>query len=115
MSPGATSHLPAADRGRQAAPAPIKFPTRRAVEDICRTRANTDNARWQRQVEQRSSLIQAAAHEGYKQGERDGYAQGWHWGCVCGLVAGGTAVGVLWIVWAPLQALAVSAVRWWLS
>lgn len=115
MTLGAHSHLPAADRGRKAAPAPIKLPSLRAVEDICRTRANSDNQRWQQQVERRDALISAAANEGYTQGERAGYTSGWHWGLACGICIGGVSVGLLWLVWAPLHALAISAVRWWLS
>lgn len=98
------------DRNRAAAahngqPRPIAFPARAQIEQLCRTRANADNQRWQEQVERRDALVQAAAHEGYRQGERAGYTAGWHWGVACGIVAGGVAVGLLWIGWAPLQGL----------
>lgn len=83
---------------------PIAFPDRAAVEGASRHRANLDNERWQQQVERRDALIQAAAHEGYARGERAGYTQGWHWGCVQGLIAGGTAVAALWAAWPHLQA-----------
>lgn len=82
----------------------IPFPDRAQVDALCRTRANSDNSRWQAQVEQRDSLLQAAAHEGYRLGERAGYTQGWRWGLVCGIVAGGLAVSLLWLGWAPVQA-----------
>lgn len=85
------------------APPRIKFPSRANVEALCRTRANADNARWQRQAEQRGMLIAAAHKEGYDVGERAGYLQGWHWGCACGVIAGGAAIGLLWIGWGALQ------------
>ena len=91
--------------GTNGAPRPIAFPSRPAVEALCRTRANADNARWQQQVQRRDALVQAAAHEGYAQGERAGYTQGWRWGCVCGICAGGMVVGLVWLGWAHLQAL----------
>lgn len=87
------------------APPPIKFPSRAHTEELCRTRANGDNARWNKQVEQRELLFSIAHKEGYDAGERIGYTQGWHWGCACGAVAGGVAVGLLWIGWGPLQGL----------
>jgi flagellar biosynthesis/type III secretory pathway protein FliH len=98
----------AAPPRKNGAPRPVAFPSRPATEELCRTRANTDNERWRAQVEQRDTLIQAAAREGYAQGERAGYTQGWHWGLACGICAGGSAVGALWIVWAPLQRLLAS-------
>lgn len=85
------------------APRPISFPSRPNVEEICRTRANADNKRWQAQVERRDLLISAATQDGYDRGERIGYQLGWHWGCVCGIAAGGGAVGILWAAWEPLQ------------
>lgn len=101
-------------------PQPIGYPQhaqqqRPAAPEICRTRANADNARWQAQVEQRDTLIQAAATMGRQEGERQGYTAGWHWGCACGAVAGGLAVGLLWIGWAPLQALIATALAGWLA
>lgn len=84
-------------------PRPIAFPSRERVEQLCRTRANEDNARWQQQVERRDALVQAAAHEAYGRGERAGYTLGWHWGCACGIVVGGVAIGLVWLGWAPLQ------------
>lgn len=87
-------------------PQPIPFPSRPAAEQRLRTpRANLDNERWQRQVEQRQAIISAAAQDGYARGERKGYTQGWHWGVVCGTAAGGMAVGVLWAAWDPVQRL----------
>lgn len=99
------SAQPLPSTGTKGAPRPIAFPSRPAVEELCRTRANNDNARWQAQVERRDALVLAAAHEGYANGERAGYTQGWHWGMVCGICTGGLAVGALWVLWAPLQAL----------
>lgn len=93
----------------------ISFPDRAQVDALCRTRANSDNARWQAQVEARDSLLQAAAHEGYRLGERAGYTAGWHWGLACGICAGGVAVGVLWVAWPALQALYLAAAQWWLA
>lgn len=90
----------------------IPFPDRAQVDALCRTRANSDNSRWQAQVEQRDSLLQAAAHEGYRLGERAGYTAGWHWGLACGICAGGVAVGLLWISWEPLRALLAMVARW---
>lgn len=87
------------------APRPIAFPARGQVEQLCRTRANEDNARWQQQVERRDALVSAAAAEGRRQGELDGYTAGWHWGLVCGVCAGALAVAALWITWAPLRDL----------
>lgn len=88
----------------------IPFPDRDQVEQLCRTRANRDNERWQQQVERRDALIRAAAADGYDQGERAGYTAGWHWGLVCGIVAGGVAVGIVWIVvWPLLQRLLAMA------
>lgn len=84
-------------------PRPIAYPSRPHIEELCRTRANTDNARWQAQVERRDMLIRSATTEGYDAGERAGYTSGWHWGCVCGIAAGGGAVGILWAAWEPLQ------------
>ena len=84
---------------------PIAFPPRERVDEICRQRANTDNARWQQQVERRDALILAAATASRQEGERAGYTQGWHWGLACGACAGGTATGLLWLGWGPLQAL----------
>lgn len=95
---------PARARGTNGAPRPIAFPSRPAVEELCRTRANADNARWQAQVERRDALVMAAAAAGRQEGERAGYTQGWHWGLACGAVAGGLSVGLLWLAWAPLQA-----------
>ena len=92
-------------RRANGAPRPMAFPSRPAVEELCRTRANTDNMRWQQMVANRDALITAAAAEARRQGERAGYTQGWHWGLACGICAGGLAVGVLWITWAPMQAL----------
>lgn len=89
----------------KARPRPIPFPSRAHVEELSRTRANGDNKRWQEQVERRDMLVGAAWQEGHDRGERDGYTQGWHWGCVCGIFAGGTAIGLLWIGWGPLQRL----------
>ena len=86
-------------------PQPIASTQRTPVEQLCRTRANADNERWQQQVERRDALILAAAAAGRQEGERAGYTQGWHWGAVCGIIAGGTAVGVLWAGWARLQGL----------
>lgn len=87
----------------KARPRPIPYPSRPHVEELSRFRANADNARWQAQVERRETLIRAAALEGYDRGERDGYTAGWHWGCVCGVVAGGAAVGLLWLGWGAVQ------------
>jgi hypothetical protein len=86
-------------------PQPIAFPKREQVEQLCRTRANADNARWQQQVERRDALILAAAAAGRQEGERAGYTAGWHWGAACGVIAGGSAVGALWVLWAPVQAV----------
>ena len=94
--------LPSTTRARPR-PAPIPYPSRPHVEELCRTRANGDNARWERQVEQRSMLMRIAHDEGYNAGERVGYLQGWHWGCACGVIAGGAAIGLLWLAWAPMQ------------
>ena len=112
--PGATD---APEKRRtNGAPRPIDFPTTRpAAPELCRTRANTDNARWQAQVEQRDTLIQAAASVGRQEGERQGYVQGWHWGAACGAVGGGLAVGLLWLTWAPLQALIGAGIERWFA
>jgi hypothetical protein len=83
----------------------ISFPDRAQVDALCRTRANSDNARWQAQVEARDALILAAASAGRQEGERAGYTAGWHWGAACGIIAGGSAVGALWVLWAPVQAV----------
>ena len=84
---------------------PIAFPDRVAVEGASRHRANRDNERWQQYVERRDALVQAASKDAFDRGERAGYTQGWHWGCLHGLIAGGTAVGALWAAWPRLQAL----------
>ena len=86
-------------------PHPIPFPDRARVEQLCRTRANADNERWQQQVERRDMLVRAAATQAYDHGERIGYTAGWHWGFGCGIVAGGIAIGLVWLGWAPLQRL----------
>lgn len=91
------------DRPAAARPAPIPFPSRANVEELCRTRANADNTRWQRQAEQREMLIRAATHDAYHRGVRNGYTQGWHWGCTCGAIAGAAAMALLWIGRGPLQ------------
>lgn len=83
---------------------PIRFPDRAEVDAASRFRANTDNARWQAQVERRDALIKAAAHDAYGRGERAGYIAGWHWGIVHGLIAGAVVVGALWAAWPHLQA-----------
>ncbi len=90
---------------RPAKPRPIPFPSRPHIEELCRTRANADNARWQAQVQRRDMLIDEATKAGYDQGERAGYTKGWYWGLVCGLIAGGIAIGGLWAAWAPLHGL----------
>ena len=77
-------------------PAPIRFPSKANVEEICRTRANADNERWLRQAEQRGTLIAAAHADGYDQGERAGYTAGWHYGLVTGICVGGVAIALLW-------------------
>lgn len=84
------------------APRPIPFPSRTHVEELCRTRANSDNARWQRQVEQRDELLAAARASAFDSGERAGYTQGWRWGVACGAVAGGLAVAGAWGAWEQL-------------
>jgi hypothetical protein len=99
-----TATFRARPAGVNGQPQPIAFPQREQVEQLCRTRANADNDRWQQQVQRRDALILAAAAAGRQEGERAGYTQGWHWGAVCGVIAGGTAVGALWVLWAPLQA-----------
>lgn len=86
-------------------PRPIPYPSRAHVEELSRFRANADNERWRLQVERRETLIRAAALDGYDRGERAGYTQGWHWGCACGIAVGGTAIGLLWAAWGPLQGL----------
>lgn len=95
---------PARARAINGTPRPIHFPSRPAVEELCKTRANADNARWQAQVERRDALVMAAAAAGRQEGMRAGYTQGWRWGLVCGIVAGGLAVSLLWLGWAPVQA-----------
>lgn len=85
------------------APAPIRFPSRTNVEELCRTRANADNERWRKQAEQRGTLIASAHAEGYDQGERAGYVMGWHWGLVAGIAVGGVAIGLLWAGWDAVQ------------
>ena len=87
------------------APKPIPFPSRAHVDELCRTRANTDNERWRRQIEQRDTLIRAAAHDAYGRGERTGYTQGWHWGIVCGLCAGSIVTTLVWVGYGYLPAL----------
>lgn len=86
-------------------PERIAFPNRSHVNALCRTRANADNERWQKQVEQRDMLVRAAARDAFDQGERSGYSLGWYWGLVCGMCAGAVAVALLWLAWAPLQGL----------
>jgi len=88
---------------RPAKTPPIQFPSRPHVEELCRTRANGDNTRWNNQVEQRATLIKVAYKEGYDAGERIGFTQSWRWHFACGAIAGAAAVGLLWGAWAPMQ------------
>lgn len=84
---------------------PIAFPRRDVVDAESRFRANTDNERWRRQIEQRDTLIRAAAHDAYGRGERTGYTQGWHWGIVCGLCAGSIVTTLVWVGYGYLPKL----------
>lgn len=109
MSPAPTQHLRAGHAEPvNGKPTAAAYPARRPAENLVRTRANTDNDRWQTQVAQRDTLLIAAAKLGREQGEREGYTQGWHWGMACGTCLGGIAVGVLWLIWAPAHSLLAS-------
>lgn len=106
MSPAPTHDLRAGHADPvNGKPSTAAYPARRPADELCRTRANDDNARRQAQVERRDALVTAAAKLGREHGERLGYTQGWHWGMACGICLGGLAVGTLWLIWAPVHAL----------
>ena len=95
--------MPIATGQRHAAPIPFDAT---AGEERCRARhsARLDNDAHEA-LRLRTELMLRAAHDdGHSLGERWGYTQGFHWGMVCGVVAGAIGVGVLWILWPTLQA-----------
>jgi len=85
-------------RNGKPAPAPMAFPSRPAVEEASRARADRDNAAWERQAARIGVIVDTAREDGHAAGERLGYTQGYRWGLTVGGVAGAIAMAVTWLL-----------------